>query len=87
MTPTVAEPTSAATLARRVPVVLAVATVLLQIAYPLLDGHRRDVLTVRIEPSPSLSPEVMFGRPGSGVRATLSSTLAVAVRPAASRIV
>ena len=32
--------------AARVPVALAAATVLLQIAYPLVDGHRRDVLTV-----------------------------------------
>ncbi len=46
MTPTVAETTSASSLARRVPVTLAAATVLLQIAYPLVRGDGRDPLTV-----------------------------------------
>ena len=45
MTTTVAE-TSAASVSERVPVVLAVATVLLQIAYPLVSGDARDQLTV-----------------------------------------
>jgi len=46
VTPTVAETTSASSLARRVPVTLAAATVLLQIAYPLVRGDGRDPLTV-----------------------------------------
>lgn len=46
MTPTVAETTSASSLLRRVPVALAAATVLLQIAYPLVRGDGRDLLTV-----------------------------------------
>ena len=45
MTTTVAE-TSAATPLRRLPVSLAVLTVLLQISYPLLHGEARNVLTV-----------------------------------------
>ena len=45
MTTTVAEP-AARTTARRVPVVLAAVTVLLQIAYPLVSGDARDQLTV-----------------------------------------
>ena len=45
MTTTVAEP-AARTTARRVPVVLAAVTVLLQIAYPLVSGDARDRLTV-----------------------------------------
>jgi uncharacterized membrane protein len=46
VTPTVAETTSASTFARRVPLVLAAATVLLQIAYPLVRGGGRDALTI-----------------------------------------
>jgi len=45
VTTTVAE-TSATSVAERVPIVLAVATVLLQIAYPLVSGEARDRLTV-----------------------------------------
>jgi len=45
VTTTVAEP-AARTTARRVPVVLAAVTVLLQIAYPLVSGDARDRLTV-----------------------------------------
>jgi len=39
-------PTSAAVRTSRAPEALAAAVVLLQVAYPLVDGHRRDVLTV-----------------------------------------
>ena len=45
MTTTVAE-TSAEPLLRRLPVLLAVVTVLLQVAYPLVEGRPRDLLTL-----------------------------------------
>lgn len=42
----VGRPSARRTATRRVPTLLALATVLLEIGYPLLHGHRRDVLTV-----------------------------------------
>jgi len=45
VTTTVAE-TSAAPLLRRVPVLLAAVTVLLQVSYPLVQGRARDLLTI-----------------------------------------